>query len=268
MKKTLIIVLCFIINISINNISYSNTMKVLFIGNSFTHMNNFTGMVSTLAAYTSDTIITDKSAFDSYTLEKHSECEETINKIQLGCWDYVVLQEQSQRPVMDSATFYNKTLHYAYFLDSLIHIHNPYAKTLLFMTWGRKYGDETLCKRFPKCCTYSGMQDQLILRYNLLGCKMGVPVIPCGIAWKYFQEEYYINLYDPDNKHANITGSYLNACIFYASLLRKTPEGISYNPANLSEKDLYKIQRQAYITSRLFLPCLLMLTMHFQIKIN
>jgi len=255
-KSIIILFLIFIINLNTYNFCYAEKMKVLFIGNSFTHMNNFTEMVSTLADYTMDTIITDKSAFDSYTLEKHSSNEETINKIKLGCWNYVVLQEQSQRPVMDSTTFYNRTLFYAKYLDSLIHSYNPDARTLLFMTWGRKFGDNSLCKQYPLCCTYSGMQDLLIKRYNLLGCKLAVPVIPCGIAWKYFQEEHYINLYYADNKHPNVTGSYLNACMFYSTLLKKSPEGIKYNPANISDDELYLIQHRAYITSRLFLPCL------------
>lgn len=234
--------------------SNAHTTRILFIGNSFTHMHNFTTMVSELASFSNDTIITEQSAFDSHTLEKHSTTEETLQKIALNCWDYVVLQEQSQRPAMDETTFKEKTLFFANKLDSIIHFHNPNAQTLLFMTWGRKFGDRELYKKFPYCSSYSGMQDKLAERYWLLGSKLAAAVIPCGIAWKYFQEEHYINLFDEDFKHPNIVGSYLNACMFYSFLTKKTPEGILYNPAGLEKEDLLVLQRKAFQIVKLYFP--------------
>ncbi len=231
-------------------------IRILFIGNSFTHMHDFPYMVSRLAIETNDTILADFSAIDSYTLEKHSNYTATIEKIKSECWDYVVLQEQSQRPAMNLELFENKTVFYADSLHKLILEFNPNARILLFMTWGKKFGDSELCYKFPYICTYKGMQDKLKERYSALGSRLSAMVIPCGLAWQYFQEETVINLYEDDLKHPNVLGSYLNACIFYAALLKKTPEGIAYNPANINPNELHLIQQTAYLTVRKYIPAL------------
>ena len=63
-----------------------------------------------------------------------------------------------------------------------------------------------------------------------------------------------INLFDEDFKHPNIVGSYLNACMFYSFLTKKTPEGILYNPAGLEKEDLLVLQRKAFQIVKLYFP--------------
>lgn len=250
MKKRINLNYLYLLLLISNYNLYADSFKILFIGNSFTHMNNFPMMFKELAATSGDTLEVDYSAVDSYTLEKHSKYSETLEKIAYGCWDYVVLQEQSQRPATDSNTFYNKTLFYANYIDSIIKIYNPNAQVLLFMTWGRKNGDKELCKKFPDLCSYIGMQNKLSERYYLIASKLAMSVVPCGTSWEYFQtnQNLNINLYDEDEKHPNEIGSYLNACVFYSVLLKKSPQGLTYNPMNIPIEELFLIQKQAYST--------------------
>lgn len=205
-------------------------------------------MVVNIAEENGDTVYADFAAIDSYTLEKHYGDKNTLDKINSYCWDYVVLQEQSQRPVMDSAIFYGKTLKYADALATVIYNNNEETQILLFETWARKYGDSELCSRFKWTCTFEDMQNMLIYRYELLGNAMALPVVPCGKAWFYFapNSSEHIDLYYPDNKHPNEVGSYLNACIFYTYLTNHSPIGTSYNPAFLTSEELLKIQEVAY----------------------
>lgn len=244
---------------SFSNVVNAEQIRVLFIGNSYTHMNNFPEIVANIGAEKGDMIYSDYSAIDNYTLEKHFSHSQTIEKIKEGCWDYVILQEQSQRPVMDSATFHDKTEHYANELTNLIYAYNPSAQPILFLTWGRKLGDKELCKRFKWTCSYKEMQQMLIHRYNLLGSKLALPVAPCGIAWEHFapNSPFHIDLFYSDNKHPNKVGSFLNACIFYTVITGKTSVGIKYNPANLNAKELYEIQTIAYKTVKKYLPTFL-----------
>jgi len=242
-----------------SNVVNAEQIRVLFIGNSYTHMNNFPEIVANIGAEKGDMIYSDYSAINNYTLEKHFSHSQTIEKIKEGCWDYVILQEQSQRPVMDSATFHDKTEHYANELTNLIYAYNPSAQPILFLTWGRKLGDKELCKRFKWTCSYKEMQKMLIHRYNLLGSKLALPVAPCGIAWEHFETNLlnHINLFHKDNSHPNEVGSYLNACIFYTVITGNSPVGTFYNPANLNEKDLQEIQAVAYKTIEMYLPMFL-----------
>lgn len=210
--------------------------SVLFIGNSFTKMNNFSTMVSEIGNSLGDNIYTDFSAIDSYTLEKHSKLQQTIDKINSRKWDFVVLQEQSQRPIMDTSTK-AKVVESIDKLMKMIYTNNSSTQVLLFMTWGRKYGDSDLCKALPYTCSYDGMQDALRDAYWNLGYFFNVRVVPCGIAWKTIMHDslHNIDLFYPDNKHPNEAGSYLNACMFYNAITGRTAEGNAYKPNTLSE---------------------------------
>jgi len=100
------------------------------------------------------------------------------------------------------------------------------------------------------------MQDKLAERYYMLGDIVGADVVPCGIAWRYVIDGRYsemfdffreddledIELFHPDNSHPSITGSYLNALVFYGILLRKDAIHCKYNPAGLSEEALLYLQ--------------------------
>jgi hypothetical protein len=241
--------------ISSNFQAFAKPIKVLFIGNSFTHMNRFPDMVSEIAKEQGDTIITAYSAFDSYTLEQHYSHSETLEKIKSDCWDYVVLQEQSQRPAMDSLTFYNKTFFYVNAFVDLIYEHNPESQILLFLTWGRKYGDKELCAKFQWTCTYEDMQQMLARRYFYLGSKLALLVVPCGLAWLDFapNNPQHFDLFAEDNRHPNAAGSYLNACIFYSAITNKSAVGTKYNPAGIEHNVLLELQKVAYNTVKKYI---------------
>ncbi len=101
---------------------------VLFIGNSFTYFNG--GMdrqLKGLAPDSSSTVI----AVGGYTLRDHLNAGEAIRTIHLGGWAYVVLQEQSQVPVLDSKNFFNAVR------DFDVAVRASGAHTVLLMTWER-----------------------------------------------------------------------------------------------------------------------------------
>jgi hypothetical protein len=48
-----------------------------------------------------------------------------------------------------------------------------------------------------------------------------------GIAWQQaLAADFKFSLYAPDGSHPSPEGSYLAACVFYATLLGKSPEGL------------------------------------------
>jgi hypothetical protein len=77
-------------------------LKVLFVGNSYTSVNDLPSMAAGLAeAAGGRKIDVDRHLVGGCTLEKHVKDQKAIDKIRAEKWDVVVLQEQSLRPVID-----------------------------------------------------------------------------------------------------------------------------------------------------------------------
>jgi hypothetical protein len=77
-------------------------LKVLFIGNSYTSVNDLPAMVAGLTeAAGGRRIEVDRHLVGGCTLEKHVKDQKAIDKIRAAKWDVVVLQEHSLRPVID-----------------------------------------------------------------------------------------------------------------------------------------------------------------------
>ena len=203
--------------------------KILFLGNSYTAVNNLPDLIYRLALADGDTIVFDSSTPGGYTFEQHSTDPVALGKINAQAWDYVVLQEQSQRPSFDPQQVAVEVLPFARKLDSLIHVNNPCTQTVFYMTWGRKYGDASNCAFYPPVCTYAGMQQRLRESYLLMGDENHARVAPVGIA---FQNSIAIDsafeLYNADQSHPSLAGSYLAACTFYATMFKRNPVGNTF----------------------------------------
>jgi len=207
----------------------ADTLRVLFIGNSYTAVNNLPQVFKDMAASTGQVIITDESTPGGYTFQQHSTNATTLNKISAGNWDYVVLQEQSQYPSFPDAQVATEVFPYAHILDSLVKAQNPCAQTVFYMTWGRKNGDAMNCPGWPPVCTYLGMDSLLRLRYIQMAAANGGVVSPAGAVWRYLRATAPgIELYSGDESHPVMAGTYAAGCAFYAALLRKDPTEITY----------------------------------------
>ncbi len=216
--------------------------RVLFLGNSYTQVNDLPQILTDVAASVGDTVITDQSTPGGYTLQLHSTNATSLNKIMTGGWDFVVLQEQSQLPSFPINQVMTDVYPYARFLDSLINAYNPCAETVFYRTWGRKNGDASNCSWWPPVCTYEGMDSLLQLRYMMLADSNEAIVSAVGAVWKYIRQNYPgIELYQMDESHPSQAGSYAAACCFYTTLFRKDPSLITYN-YTLSESDAHLIR--------------------------
>ncbi|MEG1584946.1 MAG: PKD domain-containing protein, partial [Anaerovorax sp.] len=208
---------------------YAANIKVLFIGNSYISVNNLPDLIYRVALSAGDTIEFMSSAPGGCTFEQHLT-NNSANLIRQGGWDFVVLQEQSQRPAFPYAQFLQETYPYAQQLNDLILQYNPCAETVFYMTWGRKNGDSQNCQYFPPICTYEGMDDLLRERYEMMAIDNRAIISPAGPVWRYIRTIHpQIELYDTDESHPSLAGSYAVACSFYSVLFRKNPEVITYH---------------------------------------
>src|SRR5689334_14390410 len=78
--------------------SASKKARVLFLGNSYTYVNNLPALIAGIALGQGDSLIYDSNCPGGYTLYGHFTDATSISKISAGNWDYVVVQAQSQEP--------------------------------------------------------------------------------------------------------------------------------------------------------------------------
>lgn len=207
-----------------------NTKRALFIGNSYTAVNNLPLTIANVALSMNDTLIYDSNTPGGYTFQLHSTNATSLNKIAAGNWDFVVLQEQSQLPSFPDNQVATDVFPYAAVLDSLINLHNPCAETMFYRTWGRKNGDASNCGFFPPLCTYEGMDSMLHLRYMMMAEEHDATVSGVGAVWRYIRTNFpTIELYNPDQSHPSVAGTYAAAVCFYVSMFQKDPMLVSYN---------------------------------------
>jgi hypothetical protein len=56
-----------------------------------------------------------------------------------------------------------------------------------------------------------------------------VPVAPVGYAWSAaYAQDPNLDLWQADGSHPTELGTYLAACVFYAAIFGRSPEGSSY----------------------------------------
>ena len=161
MKRNLIILFVLFSLITITSKGANDTTRVLFIGNSYTGVNNLPQLFIDVSVSAGKNVFVDSYAPGGYTLQMQSTDATTQAKIMQGGWDYVVLQAQSQEPSFPDDQFQSETYPYAITLNNLIKTYNPCSKTVFYMTWGRKNGDAANCAFFPPLCTYQGMDSLL-----------------------------------------------------------------------------------------------------------
>lgn len=204
--------------------------SALFIGNSYTYYFDMPKLVNSIANSVQDTLITSQSTIGGYFLDQHFTNVDTRNLLSSKVYDFVVLQEQSVRPALDSATTAYKFFQYSQKLDSVAKVFSPNSQTIYYMTWGRKFGDATNCPTNPNVCTYQKMDSMLRVRYRMAQVETGSLISPVGAVRNYLIKNFpEIELYDPDNSHPSAAGSFVSAMTFYTTIFQKDPTVTSYD---------------------------------------
>src|SRR5579872_5047572 len=78
------------------------TLRLLFIGNSFTARNNLPGLISQLAAARGKSLEHELISAGGASLRTHWNVGRALAAIQTGRFDSVVLQEQSTLPIKNA----------------------------------------------------------------------------------------------------------------------------------------------------------------------
>jgi hypothetical protein len=247
MIRTLSFVLFIFVFISHSVAQQHKTLKVLFLGNSYTYVNNLPQLIKDIALANGDTLLFDSNCPGGHTFNNHFNNATSLSKINAQAWDCVILQAQSQEPSFSPGQVAAQTLPYAIKLDSLIKNNNNCSETVFYETWGRKNGDASNCGSYPPICTYLGMQDRLRASYKLFADTTQSVMAPAGEAWrKSIAQNPTLELYSSDQSHPSLEGSYLTACVFYETLFHKSVLSNTYT-AGVSSTNVNFLQQIAHV---------------------
>ncbi|MDP4716979.1 MAG: PKD domain-containing protein [Flavobacteriales bacterium] len=213
------------------NLLHAQT-RVLFIGNSYTAVNNLPQLTADCAlsiGFAGFPMEIASSTPGGTTFQVHTTNATSQSLINQGNWDYVVLQEQSQLPSFPDAQVAAECFPFAAALNEQILAADSCAETIFYMTWGRQNGDASNCASWPPVCTYEGMDSLLNLRYRQMAIDNQAILSPVGALWKYIRTNYpEINLYAADGSHPSLEGTYAAACSMVSVIFRTDPTLITY----------------------------------------
>jgi hypothetical protein len=216
-------------------------LRVLFVGNSYTSTNSMPALVHELAAAEpgAPAIFTVQYAAPGWRLASASRDDGLAALLEDVRWNVVVLQEQSQIPAFSPSERDQEMLPFA--RDLVGKIRESVARPLLFMTWGYEDGDQ---ENVPQD-TFTAMQARLEEGYSDLAGELSIPVAPVGLAWaEALRRDPELELWAGDGKHPSRLGSYLTACVFYATLSGRDPTKSGFT-AGLDEADARSLQEVA-----------------------
>lgn len=191
-------------------------LRILFIGNSYTYTNDLPKLVRELALASGAARRVDTEAVTAggVSLKWHWEQGAARAALMQKKWDYVVLQDFSTLPLTDAAA----VRQYMRLFDE--QIRQAGARTVLYLTWARATAPET--------------QAELNRVYYGIGGELAARVAPVGPAWAIARElDPRLQLYENDNSHPTLAGSYLAAYVLQLTLFGKAPR-MSDVPSGLS----------------------------------
>jgi hypothetical protein len=183
-----------------------DALRVLFIGNSHTFVNDLPVVFGKLvrAKHPSRGLAITDVTTGGATLADHLKDGAAARAIARSPWDYVVLQEQSNTPAYAPDAFENSVRRF----DALVKA--AHAKTVIYELWphrGATSSDEAVYTRVAHAV------DAIVVRV--------------GPAWmRALAREPNLALYAPDGYHPAPAGTYLAACVFYATLLGETVDDL------------------------------------------
>lgn len=231
----------FYITLYLHAVSFCMGEKVLFIGNSYTAQCSKT--ISDLFKSESPDWTLSYHTSGGKDLAFHLEDSQVAKKIDSQKWDFVVLQEQSQKSGLGGK--FSESFHDSVASFSKI-IRKAEAIPLLYLTWGRKIGDKRNLGIYP---TFEAMQKRISAAYLQAGEKNKARILPVGFAYtevKKKNRKLFEKLYKNDGSHPAAHGAYLVSCVFWGGLTGKDPGTIKFK-GTLSKEDAKPLRSAAQI---------------------
>jgi hypothetical protein len=164
-------------------------------------------------------------------------------------WDVVILQDQSEVPAFRREDVYYKFVPGVKSLVSSIHQRNPLARIIYFVTWAHQHGDPLNCLYYPLMCDFEGMTRALLDGYTQYMKSTGGTLAKVGCAWRSIVDDKNSpinprNLWQGDDSHPTLIGSYLAAATLFTSVFGRSAIGLDH-PSEISDQLALYLQQKA-----------------------
>lgn len=208
--------------------SETPSIHVLFIGNSLTFYHDLPKMVAELAAAAGERPLRHESETPGgCTFEKHWQDGKAVAKIGSRQWDYVVLQDQSQAALVRKASMFE------YGKKLAARARHQGAEPIFYMTWALENRPQD--------------QQTITQAYTQLAYELRAKLAPVGNAWQAARRANpRLELYERDKKHPSATGTYLAACVIFATIYQHSPVGLPGAIGGLSDDAARPLQQTAW----------------------
>lgn len=218
--------------------------EILFIGNSYTYYNDLPEMLFAPAAETIGYSINAKRITKGgwYLFDSANPADEVGALVESELlqkkYDYVILQEQSTCSILNPKKFFDG-------VRKLVEkIRANGATPLLYVTWGRKDGSDTLTQNG---LTNESMTYKIAAAYEAIADELGIEVAHVGLAFRDVDSDTNngIELYFEDLSHPSYSGSYLAALTILAKITGCDPRAVTFN-GDLAQSDADLLKSAAY----------------------
>ncbi len=185
-----------------------DTLRVLFVGNSYTYYYNLIQMVSLISDSTDTKLICTKSTVGGTNLREHWNSEKGLTSKELiskNKYDIVVLQDHSLRGIEQP----DSLVYYGNLFCGLIKSRG--ATPLFYNTWARKKAPES--------------QALINKAYTEAAGKCGTKIAKVGDCWQEaMRRNPSLELFSSDGSHPSHLGTFLAALTFVKTITGKLPD--------------------------------------------
>ncbi|MFT3838261.1 MAG: hypothetical protein QM723_14860 [Myxococcaceae bacterium] len=227
-------------------------LRILFIGNSYTYVNDLPGMLARIAATAAapPLIAVDSEVVGGATLRDHWDAGLAEQRILERGWTHVVLQDQSVEPMRAYLDDYDDHPGEDAEVDDAFAdlIADAGARPVWYATWARSAADvDGALAAFG--VDPSQMQDMLTASYAKAAARKPGGVLVCvGEAFRRTLAQHpELVLHQADGSHPTVAGTYLAASTFYVALTGRPVPDSSEVPDGLDAADAAKLRAVAMV---------------------
>jgi hypothetical protein len=186
-------------------------LRVLFIGNSLTSVNDLPSLVKNLGAADGVKIRTGTVAMNDFGLAEHWNDGRAAREIRKGGWDFVVLQQGPSALPESRVVLREQAARFAPLIRA------AGARPALYMVWPSRQR--------------SGDFDRVSGSYAIAAADVDAVLLPAGEAWRAMSAHAPdATLYAADEFHPSPDGSWLAALVIYCGLAGRAPSAITKFP--------------------------------------
>ena len=189
----------------------SDTLRIGFVGNSLTYVNDLPGMLAALsrAAGDSPPIETESVAYPNYALEDHLAQGDAVEMIRRGGWDVIALQQGPSTLPESRENLIEYSRRFA------LIIRDEGAEPALYGVWPEKARLYAL--------------DAGIESYRAAADSIRGIHFEAARTWKTaWTHDPTLPLYGPDDFHPSPLGTYAAAVTIYAVVRERSPVGLPF----------------------------------------